>query len=69
MPVLVVITQYAAVIANVQSMVDVRQVVTRYLTMGINQDLSPKLAVASFLRDVVHIVDNFSISRDLLEYG
>jgi hypothetical protein len=68
-PMLVVITHYAAVIANVQRMVDVRQVVTRYLTMGINPDLSPKLAIASFLRDVVHIVDNFSISHDPLYHG
>jgi hypothetical protein len=65
-PVLVVITHYATVVAKVQRMVDIRQVVTRYPTMGINPDLSPKLAVASFLRDVMHIVDNFSISHDLL---
>jgi len=69
MPVLVVITHYAAVVAKVQRMVDVRQVVTRCPTMGINPDLSPKLAIASFLRDVVHIVNNFSISHDSFYHG
>jgi len=68
-PVLVVITHYSSVIAAVQRMVDVRKVVTSHLIPRINPDFTTKLAVPSLLRDVMRIVDNFSISHDVYYHG
>lgn len=66
---LVVITHDTTVIATVQCMVDIRKVVTDYLTLRVNPNLTSKLTIAPLLRDVVHIVDNFSISHDKFYHG
>lgn len=65
MPMLVVITHHASVIATVQCLVDVRKVVTSHLTLRINPDFTSKLTIPAYLRDVVRIVNNFSISHDI----
>jgi hypothetical protein len=69
MPMLVVITHYAPVIASVQCMVDVRKVVTSHLTVRIHPNFTSKLTIPTLLRDVVRIVDNFSISHDIYYHG
>ena len=69
MPMLVVITHHASVIASVQCMVDVRKVVTSHLTSRINPNFTSKLAIPTLLRDVVRIVDNSSISHDIYYHG
>ncbi|MFZ4540172.1 hypothetical protein, partial [Propionivibrio sp.] len=63
-PVLVVVTHDATIVTTVQSMIDVRKVVTGYCSVEVNPDLATKLTIATFWRDVVQIVDNFSISHD-----
>jgi hypothetical protein len=68
-PVLIVITHHASVIAPVQSMVDVRKVVTSHLSLRINPNFTSKLTIPTLLRDVVCIVDNFSISHDIYYHG
>jgi hypothetical protein len=66
---LVVITHHAPVIASVQCVVDVRKVVTSHLTVRINPNFTSKLTIPTLLRDVVRIVDNFSISHDIYYHG
>ena len=66
---LVVITHHAPVVASVQRVVDVRQVVTGHLTLRINPNLTPKLAVPTLWRYVVGIVDHFSISHEKWYHG
>ena len=66
---LVVIAHHASVIASMQCMVDVGKVVTSHLTLRINPNFTPKLTIATPLRDVVRIVDNFSISHDIYYHG
>jgi len=66
---LVVITHHTSVIATVQGVVDIGQVVTRHLPLHINPNLTPKLTITSLLRDVVRIVNHFSISHDLWYHG
>jgi hypothetical protein len=46
-------------------MVDVRKVVTSHLTLRINPNFTSKLTIPTLWRDVVHIIDNFSISHDI----
>jgi hypothetical protein len=46
-------------------MVDVRKVVTSHLTLRINPNFTSKLTVPTLFGDVVRIVGNFSISRDI----
>jgi hypothetical protein len=50
-------------------MVDIRKVVTGYPALRIDPNLTSKLTIATLLRDVVHIVDNFSISHDAFYHG
>lgn len=66
---LVVITYHASVIGPVQCMIDVRKVVASHLTLCINPNFTSKLTIPSLLRDVVRIVDNFSISHDKYYHG
>lgn len=66
---LVVITHDAPVIAAVQRMVDVRKLVTSHLALHVNPNFTSKLTIATFLRDVMHIVNNFSISHDSWYYA
>jgi hypothetical protein len=68
-PVLVVITHYASVIASVQCMVDVRKVVTSHLPLYINPDLPSKLPIPTLLRDVVDVINNFLISHDIFYHA
>jgi len=68
-PMLVVITHHASVIATVHCVVDVRKVVTSHLTLRINPNFTSKLTIPAPLRDVVRIVDNFSISHDIYYHG
>jgi len=44
-------------------------VVTGHLTLRVNPNFTPKLTIPTLLRDVVRIVDNFSISRDSNRHG
>jgi hypothetical protein len=69
MPMLVVITHYAPVIASVQCMVDVCKVVTSHPTLRINPNFTSKLTIPTPFGDVVRIVDNFSISHDIYYHG
>lgn len=66
---LAVITRYAPAIASVQCMVDVCKVVTSHPTLRINPIFASKLTIPTLLRDVVRIVDNFSISHDICCHG
>lgn len=66
---LVVITHHASIIARVQCMADVRKLVTSHFTSGVNLDFTSKLTIPALLRDVVRIVDNFSISHDKYYHG
>ena len=69
MPMVVVIANHAPVIASVQCMVDVRKVVTSHLTLRISPNFTSKLTIPTLLRDVVRIIDNFSISHDIYYHG
>jgi hypothetical protein len=69
MPMLVVITHHTPVVASVQCMVDVRKVVPSHLTLRIDPNFTSKLTISTLLRDVVRIVDDFSISHDALYHG
>ncbi len=66
---LVVITHHAPVVTGVQRMVDVGKVVPSHLTLRIDPNFTSKLAISTLLRDVVRIVDDFSISHDALYHG
>jgi hypothetical protein len=68
-PMLVVITHYAPVIASVQCVVDVRKVVSGHMALRINPDFTSKLTIPALLRDVMRIIDNFSISHDKYYHG
>ena len=63
------ITHYTPVIASVQCMGDVRKLVTSHLSLRISPDFTSKLAIPTHLRDVVRIIDNFSISHDEYCHG
>ena len=66
---LVVIAHDTAVIAIVQRMVDVREVVSRHATLYINPNFTPKLTIAALLCDVVRVIDDFPISHDEYYHG
>lgn len=66
---LVVITDHASVISTVHCMIDIGKVVTSHLTLRINPNFTSKLIIPTLLRDVVRIVDNFSISHDIYYRG
>ena len=66
---LVVITHHTPVVASAQCMVDVRKVVPSHLTLRVNPNFTSKLTISTLLRDVVRIVDDFSISHDALYHG
>lgn len=66
---LVVITNHASVVASVQGVVDICKVVTRHLTLRINPNFTSKLTIPPLVRDVVRIVNNFSISHDEYYHG
>ena len=69
MPMLIVITHHAPVIASMQCMVDVSKVVTSHVTLRINPNFTSKLTIPTLLCDVVLIVDNSSISHDIHYHG
>ncbi len=66
---LIVITHHAPVIASMQSMVDVSEVVTSHLILLINPNFTSELTIPTLLRDVVRIIDNFPISHDIYYHG
>jgi len=69
MPMLIVITHHAPVIASMKFMVDVGKVVTSHVTLRINPNFTSKLTIPTPFCDVVRIVDNFSISHDIYYHG
>ena len=68
-PMLVVITHHASVVASMQCMVDVSKVVPSHLTLRINPNFTPKLTISTLLSHVVRVIDNFLISHDIYYYG
>ncbi len=66
---LIVIAHHTPVIASMQCMVDVSQVVTSHVTLGINPNFTSKLTIPTFFCDVVRIIDDFSISHDIFYHG
>ena len=66
---LIVITHHTPVIASMQCMVDVSEVVTSHVTLRINPNFTSKLTIPTLLCNVVGIVDNFLTSHDIYYYG
>lgn len=66
---LVVIADHTPVIATVQRMIDVREVVAGDFASFIDPNFSSELTIPAFGRDVVNIIDDLSISHDELCHG